>query len=262
VTLTRRALLTGALAAAGLGAVGATGRDRPDRLAVAGGAPASPGPAGAGSAGAGPAGPAAAAGVPASWLEHGPRDRAQVALTLHGEGDPGLARRLLLLCEQEQAPVTVFAVGSWLAEVPGMAARVLDGGSELGNHTWTGSSSARQTPEQLLGEVVRTRDLLVRLTGHPGVAFRPVLVRHATPQVLLAAGRAGYRHVLTEDVDPADAAGAHPQAIRAAVARAARPGSVLSLHVTDRTLAALPGVLADLASAGLTPVPVGRLLAG
>src|SRR5690348_15474985 len=61
-------------------------------------------------------------------ITHGPRDRALVALTFHGQGDPKLATALLSEAERAGARLTVLAVGSWLDAYPEMAHRVLDGG--------------------------------------------------------------------------------------------------------------------------------------
>ncbi|NEE24844.1 polysaccharide deacetylase family protein, partial [Streptomyces sp. SID7982] len=61
--------------------------------------------------------------------------RPRVALTFDGRGDPDLARTALARCEQAGARVTVLAVGTWLAEHPRLARRILDGGHEIGNHT-------------------------------------------------------------------------------------------------------------------------------
>lgn len=68
-------------------------------------------------------------------IAHGPRDRPRVALTFDGRGDPDLARAALARCERAGARVTVLAVGTWLAEHPGLARRIIDGGHEIGNHT-------------------------------------------------------------------------------------------------------------------------------
>src|SRR5882724_364581 len=53
--------------------------------------------------------------APAAEIVHGPRDRAMVALTFHGQGDPAIVARLLDELAKGQAHVTVLAVGTWLA---------------------------------------------------------------------------------------------------------------------------------------------------
>ncbi|MDN5918040.1 MAG: hypothetical protein L0I76_23585 [Pseudonocardia sp.] len=64
---------------------------------------------------------------------------------------------------------------------------------------------------------------------------------------------------LSYDVDSRDFTDPGVPAIRARV-RAAGPGSVVSLHLGHPgTLDAVPGVLDDLTTRGLTPVTAGRL---
>src|SRR6476659_6866418 len=55
---------------------------------------------------------------PARYVNHGRRDVATVALTFHASGDAALAHRLLDLLAARTVPVTVFAVGNWLAAHP------------------------------------------------------------------------------------------------------------------------------------------------
>src|SRR5437763_6586839 len=81
--------------------------------------------------------PTAAHTGPARVLYSGPRDRKQIALTFHGSGDPALTAQLLAEAKRLSAPITVFAVGRWLAQYPDMSHRILEAGHELENHTYT-----------------------------------------------------------------------------------------------------------------------------
>ena len=67
----------------------------------------------------------------------GPRTRHQVALTFHLSGDPTLVSRLLDTAAQAGVPISLFAVGRWLAEHPALVQRILSDGHELDNHTWS-----------------------------------------------------------------------------------------------------------------------------
>jgi len=77
--------------------------------------------------------------------------------------------------------------------------------------------------------------------------------------VLRLAGAAGYRTVLSYDVDSRDFTDPGPVAIRRALTTS-RAGSVVSMHLGHPgTLTALPGVLDDLGRRGLTPVTASAL---
>src|SRR5690349_19562394 len=71
----------------------------------------------------------------ATEVMHGPRDVPAVALTFHGQGDPGVVGQLLDALAREQTKVTVLAVGTWLRQQPDLAKQVVAAGHELGNHT-------------------------------------------------------------------------------------------------------------------------------
>ncbi len=209
-----------------------------------------------------PTAPVAAApptGGPARELVHATSGRPEVALTFHGAGDPGLARNILTTLADRSAAVTVLAVGTWLAQYPDAAKLVTDHGHELGNHTWSHPTLTGLSPAAVRAEIERCRDRIAALTGGPGAFFRPSAAQHATPEVLRLAGAAGYSTVLSYDVDSRDFTDPGAPAIRRAVA-AATAGSVVSMHLGHPgTLAALPGLLDDLAARGLKPVTAGAL---
>jgi peptidoglycan/xylan/chitin deacetylase (PgdA/CDA1 family) len=203
--------------------------------------------------------PVPVAGGPARELVHATSGRREVALTFHGAGDLGLARTILTTLAERGAAVTVLAIGTWLAQYPDAAKLVTDHGHELGNHTWSHPTLTGMTTAAVRSEIERCRDRIAALTGGPGAFFRPSAAQHATPEVLRLAGAAGYATVLSYDVDSRDFTDPGATAIRGAVA-AATAGSVVSMHLGHPgTLAALPGLLDDLAARGLTPVTASAL---
>ena len=198
---------------------------------------------------------------PAREVAHGPRTRPEVALTFHGAGDPALATEILGLLTKAGAKVTVLAVGVWLSAHRDLPVRIAGGGHELGNHTWTHPVLADLGGAAAKAEIERCRDLLLALTGTVGGHFRQSGGAHSTPLIRSLAGAAGYPLCLSYDVDSLDFTDPGPEAVRRNVAAAVRPGSVVSMHLGHPgTLAALPGVLADLAGRGLRPVTATTLL--
>lgn len=184
-----------------------------------------------------------------------------MALTFHGAGDPALAVRLLTEAEHAGAAVTVLAVGTWLQAHPEMAARVLQGGHALGNHTYTHPTLHRLSDSGIRSEVSRCAALLRRLTGSPGAAFRPSGGTSITPPMVAAATASGYSLVLGFDVDPADYLDPGASAVASRVLAQAKPGSIVSLHLGHLgTVEALPRILSGLRSRGLQPVTATRLV--
>ncbi len=197
---------------------------------------------------------------PAVEVGRGPSTRPQVALTFHASGDPALAHTLLTLLADRQVTVTVMAVGNWLAANPTVAAAVLSGGHEFGNHTWTHPTLSDLSEAGVTTEIQRCRDLLVAQTGTPGAFFRQSADQHSTPLIRSVAGTLGYRTCLSYDIDSLDWTDPSVATVRHAVA-GATAGSVVSMHFGHQvTIDALPGILDDLTARGLAPVTATRLL--
>jgi peptidoglycan/xylan/chitin deacetylase (PgdA/CDA1 family) len=193
-------------------------------------------------------------------VDHAASGRPQVALTFHGDGDPGVAQALLKEAEAGQARLTVLAVGRWLGDHPDMARRVLDGGHELGNHTENHVDISRLSPSAAFAEIEACAARLQKLTGSPGVWFRPSQTQHATPVLVDQARRAGYRTVLSYDVDPLDYEDPPAARITQRLLAAVHPGAVVSMHLGHQhTVEALPAVLAGLKSRGLAAVTASEL---
>ncbi|MFF3750941.1 polysaccharide deacetylase family protein [Streptomyces sp. NPDC002018] len=199
-------------------------------------------------------------GQPAE-IAHGPRDRAGVALTFHGQGDPATATAVLAEAERAGARVTVLAVGGWLDEHPRLARRILDGGHDLGNHTLHHTDISSMGEEEAYAEITGCAERLRRLTGSIGTWFRPSRTQHATPLVERLARRAGYPHVLSYDVDSLDFTSPGAPAVVRTVTGQIRNGSVVSLHFGYAdTVAALPALLDALERRGLRAVTTTELL--
>ncbi|MFE3502799.1 polysaccharide deacetylase family protein [Kitasatospora sp. NPDC059160] len=202
-----------------------------------------------------------AAGTPYEVV-YGPRTGKNVALTVHGSGDPKLATTLLEAAEQRGVKLTVMAVGSWLDQQPQMARRILDGGHELGNHTQNHLNISAMTPDQARAEIAQCADRLTRLTGSMGRWFRPSAAQYATSMVRDQAKAVGYEHVLSFDVDPRDYNDPSAAELQRRVLGSVRGGSVVALHMGHQcTIDALPAILDGLAKAGLKPVTASQLCA-
>jgi peptidoglycan/xylan/chitin deacetylase (PgdA/CDA1 family) len=212
-----------------------------------------------------PTAPASTAPPAARFVVSGPTTKPRVALTFHTNGDLGLADQLLDELAQRHVKMTSFIVGNWLEANPGMAARIADGGHEFANHTYTHPSFLQLSRDAQLGEVIGCRDVLVRLTGGPGAAFRPSGTDDGTvspgDQVLSVAAEAGYTTVLGFDVDPLDYDDPGAATVTERTLAAVHPGAIVSLHFGHAgTVQALPAILDGLEQRDLTPVTVSTLL--
>lgn len=183
-----------------------------------------------------------------------------VALTFHGDGPPYLAEQLLAEAEKAGARLTVLAVGRWLAQYPEMAARVLKGGHELGNHTENHLAVDRMSPSRAFDEIEQCALRLEKLTGSRGRWFRQSQGQHASPTVRAAANRAGYEPLLSYDIDSRDFLNPGPTAIEQNVLGQVQGGDVVSMHFGHpQTIVALPRILTALKARGLHAVTASEL---
>ncbi|OLB73397.1 MAG: polysaccharide deacetylase [Actinobacteria bacterium 13_2_20CM_2_71_6] len=249
-------------AAVALGAVPVAGCDSGTDRSPAAASTSGPAPTGSGPAPGSPTASASTAGaaLPAE-LAHGPRDRPNVALTFHGQGDPGQVRALLDELDRGGARVTVLAVGSWLQAQPAMARRILDAGHELGNHTQNHLAIAGMDAAHAYAEIDSCARVLKKLTGSVGRWFRPSQTQYSTATIRAQAAKAGYPTCLSYDLDSLDYTDPAATAIVGTVAGAIQNGSIVSMHFGHAaTLAAIPPLLDRLRQRGLKPVTVTELV--
>ncbi|GAA3296961.1 polysaccharide deacetylase family protein [Dactylosporangium vinaceum] len=244
------------LLAAGAATLGGCGE--PPRAPVA--AP-SPQPAGSPV----PSSPAASSPAPRTLpaeVDSGPRDVAAVALTFHGQGEPGVVGGLLDALAAAQVKATVLAVGTWLQQQPQLARRVVADGHELGNHTLNHADIKSMSDDKAYAEIAGCAEAVRSVSGQIGRWFRPSQTQHSTARIRAQAARAGYATCLSYDVDSLDYTDPGPDAVVRTTLQGVRNGSIVSLHFGHAgTVTAIPKLLAGLRDRGLRPVTASELLA-
>ena len=195
-------------------------------------------------------------------LLHGSRSGTAIALTFHGAGDPALATAVLAELRSAAAPVTIFAVGSWLRANPSMASVILDAGHELGNHTYHHLAMSTLGAAAADQEVALCGALLKQLSGSRGRWFRPSGTPQSNATIRAAARKAGYSQCVSYDIDSLDWTDPGAAALTRRVLTLAQPGSIVSLHLGHAgTVSALPALLAGLRAKGLRPATLSELTA-
>jgi peptidoglycan/xylan/chitin deacetylase (PgdA/CDA1 family) len=205
--------------------------------------------------------PTSPIGRPASYVPNGSRTGTAIALTFHGSGDLGLTNALLDQAKALRAPITVFAVGTWLAANPSIGHRILGDGNELANHTYTHPDLGSLGASAVASEISRCADVLSQVQGNNGRWFRPSGIDRPTPLILQQAGMTGYAVSVGYDVDPLDYQDPGASKIIARVQAGLQPGSIVSLHTGHAgTVQAFGPVVAAMRARGLRPVTVSQLL--
>jgi peptidoglycan/xylan/chitin deacetylase (PgdA/CDA1 family) len=187
-----------------------------------------------------------------------------VALTFDDGPTAEHVGEILSVLEAEAAHATFFVNGANLAEDPEPARRLVAGGHELGNHTFSHARMILKAQATYATEVTRTDDL-IRRAGHQGEIFFRAPFTWKLVGLPFFLARTG-RTTITFDVEPES----YPETARSATAIEAhvlgrvRPGSIVLLHVwysgNGPSRAALPGILSGLRSEGYRLLTLSELL--
>ena len=194
-------------------------------------------------------------------IYHGPRSRAEVALTFHGAGDLAIARKILAIAKKHHTPITVMAIGAWLNSNPTMGQEIIDAGNEIGNHTLNHRTMTTLSLKDAKYEIAKGKSALVKSVGSAGKWFRPSGTQKSNAIIRAAAGASGYTHCISYDVDSHDYQDPPVASILSNVTKRVENGSIVSLHLGHaHTVTALPLILRALANRKLVPVTISELL--
>lgn len=192
---------------------------------------------------------------------HGPRNRAEVAITFHGGGDLVIARKILAIAKKTSSPITVMAVGTWLNANPSMGNEIVDAGNELGNHTYSHKTMTLLTLKEAKAEVAKGKAAVTKAVGSSGKWFRPSGTLKSNSIIRAAAGASGYSNCLIYDVDSLDYTNPSAKGIVANCMKSVQHGSIIGMHFGHaHTVSALPLLITALQARNLTPVTVSHLL--
>ena len=221
---------------------------------------------------------------PPTVIDHGPTDRAAVALTFDSnltdamikeldEGRVASFDNVAVIDELEamHVPATFFLAGLWMERYPDTTARLAaDPLFELGSHSY--SHRAFHTPcyglgalpvDEMAADVMHSFDVLRHFTDHPVPYFR--FPGDCYDRTALAAIAPTHLAVIGVDVASGDAFGTSVRAIVATVLSQAHNGSIVVMHITGGNTApltadALPDIVNGLRARGYALVTVTDLL--
>ncbi|MDA8344094.1 MAG: polysaccharide deacetylase family protein [Thermaerobacter sp.] len=154
---------------------------------------------------------------------------------------------------------TFFLGGTWAENHPDVARQIRDAGMEIGSHgdrhRHVGSLGITENEQ----EITRAAERIKAATGVTPTLYGPAY-GELSPAVHQAAQRQGVRVVMWS-IDTIDWRKSHtPEIIRSRVLTRLQPGAIILMHPTDRTAAALPGLLQELHRRGYRVVGVHKLL--
>jgi nucleoside-diphosphate-sugar epimerase/peptidoglycan/xylan/chitin deacetylase (PgdA/CDA1 family) len=106
-------------------------------------------------------------------LEHGSRDRPQIAITVDDGPDPVHTPRMLDIFRDYAAKATFFVVGGAAEQYPELVRRMRKEGHEVGSHSYSHPYFDRLSWSGAIREIGMTRWVLNRILGEQCKLFRP-----------------------------------------------------------------------------------------
>ena len=215
-------------------------------------------------------------GVPTPYVVQrtGAQDPKAIALTFDDGPDGNWTPRILDVLEREHVPATFFVVGENVLRHPALVNRIVAGGSEIGNHSYTHPNLANASETSTRLELNATQRVVEAYTRHRMTLFRAPYFGDAEPTTTdellpaLTAQQAGYT-VVGLHVDPNDWQRPGADAIvrqvlnQVAAATPQVSGNIVLLHDGggDRaqTVEALPRIIAALRERGYHFVTASQL---
>ena len=188
-------------------------------------------------------------------------ERKVVALTFDDGPTPQGVNAILPVLEEHDVQATFFLIGHLMEQHPQEAAKILEAGHELGNHTYSHKQNMFRSQSFYRDEVLGTKELLDGY-GSDTNLFRPPFGKRliGLPMVV---DEAGYISIMWDVADRSNTF-PKPADYAAGIVNRAQPGSIILMHPMYRhnqtARKALPMVIEGLRDRGFEIVTVSQLL--
>lgn len=164
---------------------------------------------------------------------------------------------ILKTLDENRVHATFFLDGTWLSRNRARAEELLKQGHELSNHAYSHPDMSRLDRAHATQEIVRTQRLLEQLSVH-NTLFAPPSGDYDAETVDIA-HQLGLRTILWT-MDTLDWKHPAPQSIVQKVAQRVEPGSLILMHPTSSSAAALQPMIAAIKGKGLALGTVSELI--
>lgn len=182
----------------------------------------------------------------------------QVAICINVDWGEDYIPGMLQTLKEHDAKATFFLTGRWTEKFPDVAKAIKDAGMEIGNHGLRHKSPNGMSYEENIADIQAAEQIIEDTLHISTVLFAPAS-GEIDEQVQQAAADAGYRLILWS-VDTIDWQKPPKETIVERVSSKVQDGSIILMHPTENTAAALGDILDVLEAKGLKPVPVSTLI--
>lgn len=165
---------------------------------------------------------------------------------------------MLELFAKHGVRVTFFPTGRWAGLHPETVRQLVAAGHELGNHGYRHDHPKSLGDAALTEHIVRNQEQLQDIAGVKTDLYAPPY-GEVDQRIARVAHQTGHRTIMWT-VDTIDWQRPAPSVIVQRVVPRVRPGTIVLMHPTEPTLAALPTIIESLLADGWKIVPIGNLI--
>lgn len=165
---------------------------------------------------------------------------------------------ILSIFQEKDIKITFFLTGRWCQENPDTAKAIYSQGMEIGNHGLKHRSPNAMSYEENKADIEEAESIINDTLGIKTMLFAPAS-GEIEDQVLNAAADLGYKTILWS-ADTIDWQKPKPDVMTQRVLDKAEDGTIVLMHPTENTLAALPQMIEGIREKGLEIVAVSTLL--
>ena len=196
-----------------------------------------------------------------------PTSEKRMALTFDDGPDDSATPEILDILENRKIKATFFVVGINILRHPKIVERMIEGGHQIANHSWSHLRPTEISGDELIKEIGSTQEIISDSTGSSRpLYYRPPYGLLTIPQIEILQDK-GYL-AISWSIDSLDWAGASPEEIQKKVLGSAYPGAIVLMHSAggkdhrQNTVKALPKIVDDLLGQGYEFVTIDSLLNG
>jgi len=158
-----------------------------------------------------------------------PQSRKSVAITFDDGPDEHSTPALLEILRERAVKGAFFGIGKRVAAHPDIAARIVQEGHLLENHSYAHSNTTNLlTVSQLRDELAQAQEAIKKATGVPPTCFRPPMGL-SNPRVFRAAREAGLK-VIGWSARGLDTKLTDSEQVVSRICRRLQPGAIILLH--------------------------------
>jgi len=183
----------------------------------------------------------------------------KIAVSFDATWGAAYTKQLLDTLDKYNIKTTFFLVNIWLDKFPEEAKEIVRRGHEIGLHSTTHPDFNKLSEEQMIDELQSNYNMVLEITGHKAILFRPPFGSYNNTLITAANGMG--LHVIQWDVDSLDWKDLTADQIYNRVTSRVKNGSIVLFHNNAKhTPEALGPILENLGSKGFKIVPVSQLI--